>query len=148
MPPKSKTPKGELTTAEIRKLIRAHNILTSIKIPTGATREQIIKIVDQKGYTVNHEKKSLDPKGGIRKGQPRVKLEKKLLNQNLRLNYKNKKRQKQRRRKPRRKRKKRELYVRKQLKRRKQELNLLLRKRKRKRNQHRKRNPNQRKKMK
>jgi len=71
-----KTPKGELTTAEIRKLIRAHNILTSIKIPKGATRDEIIKIVDKKGYMVNHEKKSLDPKGGIRKGQPRVKLEK------------------------------------------------------------------------
>jgi len=71
-----KTPKGELTTAEIRKLIKAHNILTSIKIPKGATRDEIIKIVDKKGYMVNHEKKSLDPKGGIRKGQPRVKLEK------------------------------------------------------------------------
>jgi len=71
-----KTPKGELTTAEIRKLIKAHNILTSIKIPKGATRDEIIKIVDKKGYMVNHEKKSLDPKGGIRKGNPRVKLEK------------------------------------------------------------------------
>ena len=68
--------KGELTTPEIRKLIRGHNILTSIKIPKGATRDEIIKIVEKKGYMINHEKKSLDPKGGIRKGQPRVKLEK------------------------------------------------------------------------
>ena len=68
--------KGELTTAEIRKLIRGHNILTNIKIPKGATRDEIIKMVEQKGYMINHEKKSLDPKGGIRKGQPRVKLEK------------------------------------------------------------------------
>ena len=76
MPYKSGKMKGELTTAEIRKLIRGHNILTSIKIPKGATRDEIIKIVDKKGYMINHEKKSLDPKGGIRKGQPRVKLEK------------------------------------------------------------------------
>ena len=68
--------KGELTTAEIRKLIRGHNILTSIKIPKGATRDEIIKMVEQKGYMINHEKKSLDPKGGIRQGRPRVKLEK------------------------------------------------------------------------
>lgn len=76
MPYKTGKMKGELTTAEIRKLIRGHNILTSIKIPKGATRDEIIKMVEQKGYMINHEKKSLDPKGGIRKGQPRVKLEK------------------------------------------------------------------------
>ncbi len=76
MPYKSGKMKGELTTAEIRKLIRGHNILTSIKIPKGATRDEIIKMVDKKGYMINHEKKSLDPKGGIRKGRPRVKLEK------------------------------------------------------------------------
>jgi len=70
MPYKTGKMKGELTTPEIRKLIRGHNILTSIKIPKGATRDEIIKIVEKKGYMINHEKKSLDPKGGIRKGQP------------------------------------------------------------------------------
>ncbi len=44
MPYKTGKMKGELTTPEIRKLIKAHNILTSIKIPKGATRDEIIKI--------------------------------------------------------------------------------------------------------
>jgi hypothetical protein len=49
----------ELTTAEIRKLIKAHNVLMSITIPGGATRSQILKILDNKGYMVNHVKKSI-----------------------------------------------------------------------------------------
>ena len=76
MPYKTGKLKGQLTTAEIRKLIRGHNILTSIKIPKGADRDDIIKIIENKGYSVNHEKKSLDPKGGISKGRPKVKLQK------------------------------------------------------------------------
>ena len=44
----------ELTTAEIRKLIRAHNVLMSIKIPPQTSREGILKILDDKGYMVNH----------------------------------------------------------------------------------------------
>ena len=50
---------GELSTPEIRKLIRAHNVLVSINIPAGASREQIIKILDKKGYTVNHKNKAI-----------------------------------------------------------------------------------------
>jgi len=76
MPYKTGEFKGELTTTEIRKLIRAHNILTNIKIPKGANRNEIIKMVEKKGYMINHEKKSLDPKGGVRQGRPKVKLEK------------------------------------------------------------------------
>tara|TARA_S200002703_G_scaffold131662_1_gene119266 strand:- start:862 stop:1641 length:780 start_codon:yes stop_codon:yes gene_type:complete len=59
MPIKSGELKGELTTAEIRKLIKAHNVLMSIKIPVGATRSQILKILDDKGYMVNHVRKSI-----------------------------------------------------------------------------------------
>jgi hypothetical protein len=59
MPIKSGELKGELTTAEIRKLIKAHNVLMSIKIPAGATRSQILKILDDKGYMVNHVRKSI-----------------------------------------------------------------------------------------
>ena len=51
----------ELTTAEIRKLIKAHNILVSIKIPPKATRLQIIKLIEDKGYVVDHVKKQLTP---------------------------------------------------------------------------------------
>lgn len=54
--------KGELTTPEIRKLIKAHNVLVSIKIPKGAKREDIIALVKKNGYMVNHEKQALVPK--------------------------------------------------------------------------------------
>ena len=52
MPPKKKIPVGELTSAEIRKLIRAHNTIVKknllIKIPAGTTREGLIKLVEDK----------------------------------------------------------------------------------------------------
>tara|TARA_R100001509_G_scaffold162140_1_gene133018 strand:+ start:1124 stop:2170 length:1047 start_codon:yes stop_codon:yes gene_type:complete len=59
MPYKSGELKGELTTPEIRKLIKAHNVLMSIKIPKGATRNDILKILDDKGYMVNHVRQSI-----------------------------------------------------------------------------------------
>ena len=40
MPPKKKVPEGELTSAELRKLIRAHNKLTKITIPKGTTAQR------------------------------------------------------------------------------------------------------------
>ena len=52
---------GELTTSEIRKLIRAHNILVSIKIPKGSKRDDIIKLVQKNGYKIDHVKQSLVP---------------------------------------------------------------------------------------
>ena len=48
---------GQLTTAEIRKLVREHNKLVSIKIPAKSTREQIITLIKNKGYEVDHEGK-------------------------------------------------------------------------------------------
>lgn len=62
MPYKSGKLKGELTTAEIRKLVRAHNILVSIKIPKGSKRDDIIKLVEKNGYKVDHTKQSLVPR--------------------------------------------------------------------------------------
>ena len=62
MPYKTGKMKGELTTPEIRKLIKAHNVLVSIKIPKGATREEIIALVKKNGYEVNHEKQALVPR--------------------------------------------------------------------------------------
>lgn len=62
MPYKTGEMKGELTTAEIRKLIRMHNKLTDIKIPKGSKREDIMKLLDKHGYKVNHEKGALVPK--------------------------------------------------------------------------------------
>jgi hypothetical protein len=66
---KAGTLKGELTTAEIRKLIRAHNKASSIKIPPKSSREDIIGILKNAGYSVNHEKAELRPvsKGKVQK---------------------------------------------------------------------------------
>ena len=79
MPYKSGKLKGELTTAEIRKLIRAHNKLTDIKIPKGATRDDILNILEDAGYAVNHVSQSLRPrkvdKDEIKTLKPKVSLE-------------------------------------------------------------------------
>lgn len=69
MPYKTGKMKGELTTPEIRKLIKAHNVLVSIKIPKGAKREDIMGLVKKAGYMVDHEKQTLRPvsKGKVKK---------------------------------------------------------------------------------
>ena len=79
MPYKSGKLKGELTNAEIRKLIREHNKLVSMKVPVKATREQIIKAVEDKGYTVDHINQRLKPKSAKISGKtvtrnPSIKL--------------------------------------------------------------------------
>jgi len=51
-----------LTVSEIRKLIKAHNVLTKITIPKGATRDDLIKLVEKKGYRVDHEGKKISRK--------------------------------------------------------------------------------------
>jgi hypothetical protein len=58
---KAGTLKGEITTSEIRKLIRAHNKASSIKIPPKSSRENIVGILKKAGYVVNHEKAELRP---------------------------------------------------------------------------------------
>jgi len=50
---------AKLTAAEIRKLIKAHNVLTKITIPKGAKRDDLIKLVEKKGYKVDHENKKI-----------------------------------------------------------------------------------------
>ena len=51
--------KGQLTTAEIRKLISAHNKLSKITIPPRSTREDILALLDKNGFSVDHEKELL-----------------------------------------------------------------------------------------
>ena len=60
---------GELTTPEIRKLIRAHNVLSAIKIPKGAKRQDIMELLKKKGYMIDHEKAEMRPlaKGKVQK---------------------------------------------------------------------------------
>ena len=74
MPPKIKTPDGELTAPELRKLIRAHNILVTIKIPKGTDRLGLIKLIEGKGYKVDHKKKALIDAKKDRPRRPQVTL--------------------------------------------------------------------------
>jgi hypothetical protein len=62
MPYKSGSMKGELTTPELRQLIKAHNVLMSIVIPKGAKRDDIIKLINSNGYDINHKEKKLVPR--------------------------------------------------------------------------------------
>jgi len=70
----AKTPKGELTSAELRKLIRAHNILVSIKIPEGTDRDGLIKLIENKGYKVDHKNKKIVDAKKDRPRRPKVTL--------------------------------------------------------------------------
>ncbi len=60
MPYKTGKLKGKLTTAEIRKLVRAHNKLSKITIPPGSDRDKIINIISKSGFRVNHEQQRLE----------------------------------------------------------------------------------------
>jgi thiol:disulfide interchange protein len=62
----AKVPKGELTGAEIRKLIRGHNKLTNIKVPTGLDRDGLIKFLKSKKFEVDHKNKRLIDKSPAR----------------------------------------------------------------------------------
>jgi hypothetical protein len=55
--------KGQLTTAEIRKLIRSHNVLIKkslIKIPAGTSRDQLLKLIEKAGLSLLHSQKKLE----------------------------------------------------------------------------------------
>ncbi len=67
MAPKSKTPAGELTSPELRKLIRAHNILSKIVVPKGTDRQGLIKLIEGKNFIVDHGKKVIRP--GVKRGK-------------------------------------------------------------------------------
>ena len=59
MPYKTGEFKGELTAAEIRKLIRGHNKLVSLKIPRGLDRNGLIKFLKRNKYEVDHKNQKL-----------------------------------------------------------------------------------------
>ena len=73
MPYKAGKLKGQLTGAELRKLIRAHNILVSIKIPKGTDRDGLIKLINMYGYKIDHEKKEII--AGKRPRKPNITLD-------------------------------------------------------------------------
>ena len=55
MPIKTGANKGELNATEIRRLIKAHNKLVSIKIPPKTDRDGLIKLIQNEGFTINHK---------------------------------------------------------------------------------------------
>jgi len=59
MPYKTGKLKGELTSAEIRRLISAHNKLSKITIPKGTDRDGLIKLVETNGFRVDHKNEKL-----------------------------------------------------------------------------------------
>ena len=61
MPVKSGKDKGLLTTAEIRRLISAHNKLSKIVVPKGTDRNGLEQLIKSSGYKINHKEQRLDP---------------------------------------------------------------------------------------
>ena len=51
--------KGELTAAEIRKLIRAHNIVKIIKLPPKLDRDGLIAFLKANRFVIDHENERL-----------------------------------------------------------------------------------------
>jgi len=50
-----------LSVKELKILIKAHNKLSQIKIPPKAKAEDLVKLIEDNGYKVDHEKKELKP---------------------------------------------------------------------------------------
>ncbi len=50
-----------LSVKELKTLIKAHNKLSQIKIPPKAKAEDLVKLIEDNGYKVDHEKKELKP---------------------------------------------------------------------------------------
>ncbi len=73
MPYKSGKLKGELTAPELRRMIKEHNKLMSIKIPPKTDRDGLIKLINDNGYKVNHEAQKLVPSVQMKR-RPTIKL--------------------------------------------------------------------------
>ena len=53
--------KGELTAPELRRMIKLHNKMVGITIPTGSKRDDLIKIIESNGFKIDHAKQKLIP---------------------------------------------------------------------------------------
>ena len=73
MPYKTGKLKGELTAPELRRLIKEHNKLMSIKIPPKTDRDGLLKLIEDNKYKVNHEQQKLVPVVQMKR-KPVVKL--------------------------------------------------------------------------
>ena len=68
-----KVPDGELKAPELRRMIKEHNKLMSIKIPPKTDRAGLIKLINDNGYKVDHANKKLMPVKEMKR-KPIVKL--------------------------------------------------------------------------
>lgn len=73
MPYKTGKLKGELTAPELRRLIKEHNKLMSIKIPPKTDRDGLLKLIEDNKYKVNHEQQKLVPVVQMKR-KPTIKL--------------------------------------------------------------------------
>tara|TARA_R110000782_G_scaffold136576_3_gene229021 strand:- start:6918 stop:7289 length:372 start_codon:yes stop_codon:yes gene_type:complete len=55
MPPK----KSEITLAELKRLVRAHNVLSKIPIPKGIDRAGLIQVIEKNKFMVDLEAKTI-----------------------------------------------------------------------------------------
>ena len=67
--------KGQLNINELRRLVNAHNVLMDIKLPKGMSQEEIIKVIEKNGYSVNHSKMELVPRVQMKR-KPKVTMKK------------------------------------------------------------------------
>lgn len=58
-----------LSLVELRRMVKKHNELMSIKIPPRTTRDQLIEIIKKNGYDIDHEKKKLIPRIKMKRKQ-------------------------------------------------------------------------------
>jgi len=79
MPYKTGKLKGELTLPELRKLVKAHNKLQTIKIPAGINRDGMIKLIEDNGFDINHKAQSIVPRTRPRRQEISVTRAKKIL---------------------------------------------------------------------
>ena len=54
-----KVPDGELSLAELKRLVKQYNLQMSIKV-TGLKRDDLIKKLKDMGYTIDHANKKLN----------------------------------------------------------------------------------------
>ena len=64
---------GTLTSAELRRLVKKHNELVDMKIPKGASRDAIVKLIESNGFKVDHDAKKLIPRVAMKR-KPKVPL--------------------------------------------------------------------------
>ena len=65
MPPK----KSEITLAQLKRLVRAHNVLSKLSVPKGIDREGLIEWIQDNKFMVDREAKAIKEKPGRSSGK-------------------------------------------------------------------------------